>query len=115
MSGKITTRTVRFGGMYVNQHAISRAQGIDQGYLSCIFNGKKTPSIMMARKIAAAIGMDMETFFTAIDERREENRRQAEKIFQQHHNRVVREISEDQARAAVGLPVLPRLPGLRIA
>lgn len=106
-------RTTKLGGKFINQSAIARSQGIDQSYLSRIVKGERSPRLDHARLIAAAIGMTLEEFLEAIDEKKAELERNREAILAQHKARIDQEDREDQERIAQGKPPIPRMPATR--
>lgn len=107
------TQTIKFGDQWINQSAIARAQGLDQSYVSRIFNGQRTPSLQSAQKIAAMLGMTLDQFVEALATRKKELAERNERILTAHRLRLD---SEDRADLQVilggGVPA-PRLPALR--
>lgn len=63
---KPTSQTVYIGELPINLSAIARLTNVDQGYLSRIFSGQQSPSLKTAEKIAAALGMGLESFLQSI-------------------------------------------------
>src|ERR1019366_270912 len=80
-----------FMGRNINVSAIARAQGINQSYLSLIFQGKRTPSIAHARKICSALGMSLDDFLEGIDERRVALLKQEADMKSQYLDRIIEE------------------------
>lgn len=117
-TGCVTEKPIKssiiLGGRYINLSAISRTQDIDLSYLSRIINGKKEPTIRVARKVASAIGMGLEEFLDAIDERVRLIQQRNENILEQYKKRVHAENVLDHAKVVRGKIVKPRLPGLRL-
>ena len=64
-----TTQTVWFQGQPINLSMISNSYvpPLDKGYLSYIFRGQRTPSTLYARKIAAALGMQLQAFLDGLE------------------------------------------------
>ena len=111
---KPTPQSVKFGGRYINLSAMARSQNMDQSYLSRVFCGKRNPTLDHSRKMAAALGMTMDQFLEALDERTHALRKGDRAIVKQYHTRVATEDMEDAAAYAAGKPVPPRMPGLRL-
>lgn len=109
------SNTVYLAGRAVNLTAIARAQGIDLSHLSRIFSGQRICTVQQARKLAGAFGMTIDEFLDNLDTQIEEREHKAEKAIREHRQRVEREQSEDMKRAALGLPAIPRMPGMRVA
>jgi transcriptional regulator with XRE-family HTH domain len=67
-----TTQTVYFAGVPINMTQVARSYEppLDVGYLSRIFNGRSTPSIAMAEKIADALGMQLQAFLDELRKHR---------------------------------------------
>lgn len=65
-----TTQSVQLDGTWINIAAVSRETGMDQGYLSRVFSGQRTPSMFRAQAIADVLGFELERFVNAIKERR---------------------------------------------
>jgi hypothetical protein len=101
--------------VYINLKAISRSQAIDHSYLSLIFAGKRLPSIAHARSISACLGMGLEDFLEALDERVWKLHYEGKKVIRQYQDRIEAEDAADHAARMAGKPVIPRLPALRRA
>jgi transcriptional regulator with XRE-family HTH domain len=69
---KPTHKTIRLGGRYISLTLIEREMGLDHGYVSYIFSGKRIPSIPYAEKLADALGMTLDDLLWAIRQRRKE-------------------------------------------
>jgi transcriptional regulator with XRE-family HTH domain len=110
---KPTTVSVLFAGRYVNTSAIARSSGLNQAYISKILLGSREPTIHIARRVAASLGMGLEDMLEAIEERAKLRKQKNSDILQQHETRLAREDSADLRRAKAGLPVIPRMSGLR--
>ena len=107
---KPTSKSVLFAGRYISLSGISRNQNIDQSYLSRVFSGERTPSLAHARKLAAVLGMGLEAFLEALDEKI----KNLERVISRYDARLKREQVEDKAKVRSGRPVLPRTPMLRV-
>lgn len=108
---KGNSRSVFFGGKYINILAIARTQNLDQSFVSQILRGNKAPSIATAIKISAALGMTVDEFIAAIEERKMELNLRAIEIHDKFTERIIREDTEDIRALKSGLPPKPRLPG----
>ncbi len=111
---KPTSKSVLFAGRYISLSGISRNQDIDQSYLSRVFSGERTPSLTHARKLAAVLGMGLEAFLEALDEKAKNREIRIERIISQYDARLKREKAEDKAKVRSGRPVLPRTPVLKM-
>jgi transcriptional regulator with XRE-family HTH domain len=67
-----TTKTVRLGGRFISLAKIEKETGLDHGYTSYIFSGKRTPSVPYAIKLAKALGMSIDDLLYAIAERQDD-------------------------------------------
>jgi transcriptional regulator with XRE-family HTH domain len=67
-----TPQSIYLDGMCVNQSALSRVTGIDQGYLSKVLSGKHVPGLFKAQIIADALGFTLDRFALALKTRQEE-------------------------------------------
>jgi len=106
-------QTVPFGGKHVNLSAIARAQNIDRTYLSRIFAGKRTPSLPHCKNISAVLGMSIDQFLAALEERARAVAEEEKLVIQEHKDRIMREDLEDLAVLESGRIPAPRLPALR--
>ncbi|MGH7184515.1 MAG: helix-turn-helix domain-containing protein [Nitrospiraceae bacterium] len=66
-----TSQSVQLDGVWINLSAVSRETGLDIGYLSRVFSGKRSPNIFSAQKIAEAIGFSLGRFTDAVRSRKE--------------------------------------------
>jgi transcriptional regulator with XRE-family HTH domain len=107
------TQTIPFANKFVNLSAIARAQNIDHSYLSRIFAGKRTPSLMYCKKISAVLGMSIDEFLVALEIRAREVKEEESRVLQEHKDRIMREDLEDLKELAAGNIPAPRLPALR--
>lgn len=110
---KTTSTTVVLAGRAINLLALSRAQGIDHGYLSRIMRGTRRPSIDMAERIAAGLGMGLEDFLQARRDRIIHLEAELLALRLQHSARVKAEDTEDIRRLRNSEIVPPRNPALR--
>lgn len=67
-----TSQTVWFAGQAINLQAIadSFSPPLGHSYLSYIFSGKRQPSVSVARKIALALGMQLQAFLEQLEKER---------------------------------------------
>jgi transcriptional regulator with XRE-family HTH domain len=72
-------QSVRFAGRYVNISAIARSQGLSQSYVSKLLSGKQSPSILVAKKVAAALGMGLEDLLEAIEQRTNDSPKESQR------------------------------------
>jgi len=73
-----TNKSILFMGRYINLQRVAEATRLDHGYLSYIFQGKRTPSVDVFELIAGAMGMTMDGLRLGIRERKSElERKQA--------------------------------------
>lgn len=61
---------IKFGGKYINLTLLADAGDFTHSHLSHIFNGQKNPSVAYARRIAEHLGMSLDGFFAALDDRK---------------------------------------------
>lgn len=106
-------QTIPFAGKHINLSAIARAQGIDRTYLSRIFAGKRTPSLPHCKKISAVLGMSIDQFLEALEDRAKAVATEEKNILKEHNDRIMREDLEDLAILEKGNIPPPRLPALR--
>lgn len=106
-----TTQSVYLRGVAINMHAIHRVCGVDISYLSRIFSGERNPTLPYARRIAGAIGLTLDDFVDAIEERRRDILAMRMRLQQQYLERVAQETDEDNSRVLKGLAPIPRMPG----
>lgn len=111
---KPTRQSIFIGGRYINLNAIARAQGIDHSFLSRIFRGERNCSIEYAYKIASSIGMGLEEFLEARQERIEAIRSHTESQLISYYERIAGEDLIDTEQINKDKPVIPHLPGLRV-
>ncbi len=110
---KPTAQTVYLGGKPINVSAIARTQHIDQSYLSRILAGKCVPTIPIAQKIAAVVGLSLEQLLDAIQDRKKELEVKREELDKAYNERIAREDTSDiRTLEAGGIPI-PRVPGMR--
>lgn len=71
-----TSHSIRLGGRFISMAEIERQFDLDHGYISYILQGKRTPSIPYAKRLAKALGMfdeegepDVNGLMKAIEER----------------------------------------------
>jgi transcriptional regulator with XRE-family HTH domain len=114
IEGKPDNHYTGFMGRNINVSAIARSQGINQPYLSLIFQGKREPSITHARKICAALGMGLEEFLEGLDERRQAILKEESELKSQYLTRITREDEEDLKTFEKGRIPKPRNPALRL-
>src|SRR5262245_9999593 len=57
-------------GVHINLGLVEKETGMDYRYLSRVLSGRREARTRTARRIAAALGMDLSEFLDAIDERR---------------------------------------------
>ena len=107
LAQKPNRRSVYFNGVAISVEAIAIKQRLDQGYLSRIFSGKRVPSIAHAQMIAAALGMGLEDFIEALEERVKELMLAHKKVALEYMNRI----NLDNNLRASGKIVPPALPG----
>jgi|SRR5271157_2617282 len=72
-------QSVRFAGRYVNINAIARSQDLSQSYVSKLLSGKRSPSILVAKKVAAALGMGLEDLLDAIEQRTKDSSNESQR------------------------------------
>ncbi len=106
-------QTTRFAGKFINLSAIARAQGLDVSYLSRIFRGQRTPSLHYTQKIAAMLGMTMDAFVEALEDRARELKEENKYIVKLYTTRIEKEDIADLKALEQGKPVEPRLSALR--
>lgn len=51
------SKSIRLSGRFINMAEIERTFELDHGYVSYILQGKRTPSISYAKRLAKALGM----------------------------------------------------------
>ena len=107
-------QTVKFAGKFINLSAIARSQNLDVSYLSRIFRGERTPSLKHCIKMAAVLGMDLDSFVQALNIRVKDVDAEIEGIMKDHTNRIMREDMQDLKTLAKGKVPIPRLPATRI-
>jgi len=66
------SRFVHFGGHYINLTTISKDSGISHSHLSLIFKGKRNPSYATLRILSRTMGMTIDEFTTALDNRKDD-------------------------------------------
>jgi transcriptional regulator with XRE-family HTH domain len=71
--------SVRFAGKYINISAIARSQRLSQSYVSKLLSGKRSPSIRVAKKVAAALGMGLEDLLEAIEQRTNDSPKESQR------------------------------------
>ncbi len=111
---KPNRQSVMFAGRYISLLGIARTQNIDQSYLSRVFSGERSPSLNHARKLAAALGMGLEAFLDALDDKARNREIRHQRIVSQYDARLRRESVADKAKARRGRPVIPRTPLLKV-
>lgn len=111
---KPAINSVLLGGRYVSVQAISRVQGLDPSYVCKIINGKKDPTVKTARKIASAVGMGLEEFLDAVDERVKHLKAAEAKMVGEYKHRVRKEQMVDYIHGKRGRLVTKRMPGLKL-
>jgi hypothetical protein len=57
---------VQFEGEYINLSMVQLYTGLSFGFVSKVFNGKKSPGLYACIKLATALGMDLGCFVEAI-------------------------------------------------
>lgn len=62
-----TPTSIVLSGVAISIACISRSADVDKTYVSRVFGGKRTPSIQMAKKMAAALGMEIGAFLSALE------------------------------------------------
>lgn len=65
-------RNIRFGGKFINISDLSRSLGIDITHTSRVLRGTREASVKVAISLASALGMSMDDFLSAIDDRKNE-------------------------------------------
>lgn len=111
---KPTSTSVILGGKHINILAISRQTNIDQSYLCKILRGKKHPTMETGIKIASALGMTVEEFMMAIQDRIKQIEAEAIATTQKYYDRIIDEDSRDLAKLKRGGIPRPRIPGSRL-
>ncbi len=106
-------QSVKLGNTFVNLSMIARSQGLRKDYLSRIFSGQRTPSVLTVQKIAAALGLSVDEFLELLDDRLKLKQEEREKLMNQHFDRKRREALEDAGALRQGKAVAPRLPELK--
>lgn len=107
------TQTIKFAGKYINLSAIARSQSLDVSYLSRIFRGERMPALKYCIKIAAMLGMTLDDFVQALEERVQAVKNEAASLLRSHNQRVDKEDIQDLAAYAQGRIPAPRLPATR--
>jgi len=62
-----SSQSVYFAGDYINLTDIAVASGLYPNHLSRIFSGKRRPTLNVAQKVSAALGMGLESFLEALE------------------------------------------------
>jgi transcriptional regulator with XRE-family HTH domain len=106
------SKTVKFGGRFISIRAIARAQGVDKGYISRVFQGKRGLTLDGARKLAAILAMDLNTFCEALDNSIDEYNKVQAILSKQLESRLDKEVTEDLKTFAAGSIAAPRLPSI---
>lgn len=107
-----TNISVFFAGTFINLAAIARLQGIEYTFVVHIFGGRRYPKITIGRKIAAALGMDTEEFYRALDDHIMGMEARANSATEKYQARIQKEREERAATLASGRIPLSRLPGV---
>jgi len=107
-----TNISVFFAGAFINLAAISRLQGIEYTLLSHMFAGRRYPKVVLARKVAAALGMDTEEFYRAFDDHLMTLEAKANSYLDKYQTRIQKEREERAQTLASGRIPLSRLPGV---
>jgi Helix-turn-helix len=68
LSTKPSSQTVLFVGKFISLTTIHLYTDISMSHLSMIFQGKRHPSLKVARKIALALNMDLSVFVHKLDQ-----------------------------------------------
>lgn len=110
-----TKSSIIFGGKAINLSALARAQNIDPSYLSRIFSGVRTPRLDYVRRLSAALGMGLEDFLSALDDRIAGLRAADEALMKSYHDRVRKEDESDLRTFSRGAVPEPRLDAMRCA
>jgi plasmid maintenance system antidote protein VapI len=105
---------VFFGGKYINVAAIARIQNLDRGHVYRVVTGQHAASIKCATKIAAAIGMGLEEFLLAIEQRKVLAAQHKMEVIKRYKTRIHNEDLRDKKKLLSGIPPLPRLPIFRL-
>lgn len=64
------SRTVQFAGKSISLSAIAREHGMDLSNLSLIMSGKRIPNLKTALKLSRILGLSLDKFQYAIEERK---------------------------------------------
>ncbi len=107
-------QTIKFGGKYINLSAIARSQGFDLSYMSRLMSGKRRLTLANSRKIAALLGMTLDDFDDAYQERMKEVKKSNQQVYEDHERRISEENRKDLATLMRGKIPIPRLPGTRL-
>ena len=62
--------SVAFGGKHVNITELSRSQGLSISHVSRALSGNRDPSMPVFVKLASALGMTLDDFVAAVDDRK---------------------------------------------
>lgn len=104
---------VLFNGKFLNLYEIAKVQGLTRQYLCMIFNGKRTLRLDIAISVASYLGMRLEEFVQAFDDRLRLINETEERTIKLHLDRLANEDAVDLARIKQGKPPIIRFPGLR--
>ena len=61
------TYTLKFNGIPINLTELCKVTGVTYSYLSLILNGKRVPSIPIARKVSMGLGMEIGEFIESLE------------------------------------------------
>lgn len=70
LNSRRSRHSVWFAGQRINQSAIARATDTNPSYLCRILSGERQPTIPVITKIAKVLGMTVDQFLAALDERK---------------------------------------------
>jgi len=107
---KPTRQSVFFNGRYINLRAIAQTQRVNISTLSNTLRGRSKPTMDIARKLAAALGMNVDDFYTALDARVASIQERNKRVISKYDGRRKREVKQDIERILHGQPPVPRIP-----
>lgn len=102
-------QSVLFGGVYINELKLAKAQNISQAHVSRVLGGTRTPSVRIALQLAAALGLTIDELLENINERRAMLDQRDDETIARYEARLKQERRQDTRAINTGRIPVPRL------
>ncbi len=99
--------SVEFGGTYVALSDLARSQGLSIPHVSRVLRGTREPSVNIMLKLSSALGMTLDDFVAAIQERKDHHNARDLAARKKYESTLITEKRKRTRARNMGKPYVP--------